>query len=469
VYELVNNYIGFYYALNAGSFPDNSENSFVENFESSSVQIPNDFQGKNGDEYNVGDYANLLIGLSSRKRNFKTDDALIDSMKFSNIDSVIYCKKSDCWYAWVQKFFYYRKNENDKDQVITNVSRLKIVKILSINQYRISEIKLFTKLPSDVDGDHIADKDDEGNICDVCRFDQFRPGENHLFENGCINDDIDGDGVKNWDDKCPTIKGPAKNHGCPYLPSSRLAVSLSVGAAFPIFSKFNNQDAVTSSTWDQNSSFAKTGFIVDANLHYNVYRRAGIAMGLLLVSKQIDSRHLSDQMNLFLADNGVSNAGVSVSAHSYQIAIPYVSARFGNFNATKSIVSFEPFIGIGLTDIGLFKNNFIVNYLISDSGGNNQGPQSYTIANISFKTSPFLVYGSKFNYERSLESDGRFRMLFSIFFLTGYYHYSTQEINFPGVANKVIFSGSQLNLLGGSFGVFYNLDVPKLYYASDRK
>ena len=56
----------------------------------------------------------------------------------------------------------------------------------------------------DTDGDGITDKSDK---CPKVKG----PKEN----NGCPWPDTDGDGVLDKDDRCPDVKGPASNRGCP--------------------------------------------------------------------------------------------------------------------------------------------------------------------------------------------------------------------------------------------------------------
>lgn len=144
---------------------------------------------------------------------------------------------------------------------------------------------------------------------------------------------------------------------------------------------------------------------------------------------------------------------------AYQIFMPYVSLPFGNFNSPKSIISFEPLVGLAITDLGLFKNNFKVNIRYQNGGGNGESQNN----SITFKTDPFLTYGAKINYERSIDPGGRCHLMASVYYIGGNYRFSSQSISFPGASSLLVFEGAKLQFMGVSAGLFFNLGIPENY------
>jgi hypothetical protein len=441
--SLIERYL-YYYTV-ANSTESLPLNKFKSLFNDPEMSIPRDFpivESLNRHDYSITQY------------NFIFNDVLnnVDSIEIPDVANVLYCMRKDCWYTWIEKQIY-SKPETGIAPYIT-FSRLKIIRNTD-NTFRINEITLVDRLPTDKDRDHIADSDEYGVSCDKCNSHLSSKKINFILLTGCEDDDGDDDGVKNDEDRCKDLKGPRSNHGCPDPPSSRVGFSITGGLLLPLSDEFNNgKHHASKQGWNGMGYYTKWGFMVNPSFHYNVYKYLGINVGFIYSRKPLDGNHLSNQISYFLGNNGVIANNVTVSSLTHQLFMPYVGFQVGNLNSEKSFFSIEPLIGLTVTDIGLFNNNYKINMMYQNANDNGSYTQTESI---SYKSNTMPFFGGKLKYELRLGEENVWRFKTAVYYLSGPFNIPDQSISFPDTEGKLIFTRSDFRFLGISTGFYFNI------------
>ena len=357
---------------------------------------------------------------------------------------IIRAKQDSKWFIWIQKSFTFKRSENAPDSTLTTFSKLTIAQSSNNpNEFKIYRIDTVSALPKDTDKDFIADFDEHKNRLDR----DLKPLKGK--------------------DEFVTIHGIEKRRLEHKLPASRFTTSFQF---YGIHTAFNtklkaDKDFVGGNVILKPNYFSNDlGYATDLNIFYTTQQFVSLGCGFMYTIDALNTDKLGQTINSFLASNG-SNVSFTFIKVPRELYIPHINIKFGkSYNIgrvynkgnfyKRGFTSYEFMLGIAFPTQLSKSIDYKISSTIIDSA---QGPLVTTNDyKANFHTSPFLVYGFKFNYENIIDHEGNFRIIFSPYLLTGKYQFNDQEIQTP-TGNKIIFKGSQLWQYGFSLGISYNI------------
>lgn len=441
------------------------ESLFIKN--GVGMTIPNDYWDKdaasNVFEDGASEYIQQLEG------EFQGH---IDSLEYSipySPNEMIYCKTSQCYYVWIHKIFRYsyREEENgpyEKDTV-DNWIRLKIIR--SDTAYKISEVVIDSSC-YDYDNDHVADNLMDGVCCDNCEG-SMGAGEYSL--KGCLNIDLDEDGVLNKEDSCIDVKGPRRSYGCPdtdgdgvqnskdslpYVkgkkynagcPVRELIFQLDVGAALPWNGGFADGPILTNTTynWKNSSNLALLGYWSNVALLYHFSRHCGIGAGVIATVNKFNNERLQTSTEAYLLNRNTLYDKVDVTSGNYSLLIPYIKFCLGTYQVKHHVVKIEPLLGCGMNG-GFAKNNSV-------SFNIDYRERFPTSNQISLKTKPFIVIGATGGYEW-WPVKSKLGVSLNGYYLYGKPGIGPEKFTFSDNTDDYLtFRKQPMQMLGGSLGL----------------
>lgn len=463
---VLSGYLSIFTAIDEGRGFLIDRDKFAGHFSTvEAVSIDNDFE--NNTAYRPS-FDNAFDYLDKITETFNNTNATInlDIRVEQRKEKMLFCKRNNTYIVWYTKTIRYGSIDNMT--IIDNWTRVTI-KEQSASVFKITEIKIGEK-PMDTDGDQIVD------ICDDCRN---TPSQKLVTIKGCDNDDIDEDKVPDAIDRCPTVfgqksahgcpdndfdgveddidncdlkKGPASNKGCPI---SELNIGVSGGANMPFGTPYTNNRVLDNQTyiWTNNGNFAKWGLMFDVSLQYHFSTWLGFEVGCMDFSNRFDAKGLQSNVETFLGRNGIAYNNVAVNADAYRFFLTYFKLSMGNFSGENNVVKLQPMIGQAFK--GFASNEVLTR--INYASGNAQASA------LSFKSEPFLMFGSSLRYEYWF-SDSRFALAMNLYYLTGTTKFTYQEVKFANQPNTLQFSNTRMQLGGATIGLQFNLAKGEQHY-----
>lgn len=474
LYSIVEDYLSIYQTIESNYPVDISK--FKSLFVDGETIIDNDFfidPGFTLERFpNAGVYINHLVTLFQSKPYPQISDFTAEYLPTAQRE-IMFCRGNDVFHAWVYKKINYKINGQLR-KVYTWV-HLKIIQLKK--EYKIASITVEAE-PTDPDRDKVPDITIDGMVCDACAATQTGAGKFVLIK-GCLNTDQDEDGVedkidrcptekgsirtggcpdsdadgtKNGNDKCPYDNGPGSNSGCPI---SELTFSIAAGGLLPFGTPYSGKTVLDNQTyqWSNGGNLARTGLLFGFALEYHFSTWLGLGAGGMNFSNPIDKDRLRLNIEAYLANNNLPYNDVTVASHAYQYNMAYFKLSMGNFKSNVHQFKIEPVIGEAFN--GFAKNEMIIHVNYQTEGDK--------VNVVSFKTKPFLLYGSSLKYEMNLP-ELPLVLVAQAWYLTGTPEFEEQTVSFSNNPSALQFSSRRIQVTGASLGVQFSLSKGEEYY-----
>ncbi len=381
----------------------------------------------------VKDYIIQLKGILTSNSGI-----ILTDFDISGVNKMFHCSKNKVWTVWVMKKFTFR--QNNEDTSISAISKITLTKSANyFGEYKITKIELVPSFPKDDDHDFVADNCDE---C-ICKLSDRNP----------VALTVDGYEFNMYKKR----------------PSSRFALTISGSLLSVLNNEFTDKDIVGGNTIIKPGYFNKTGFAIELNGVYTFNSWIGTRVGCIFTQNALDVNVLSNSIGDVLIDTGIVGT-IKFNNTTRRLFIPNINLRFGNFNKSKSVLSIEGTLGLAIPTNSSKSLNYQFEGIDGSFGQNGPTqpiPSTTEEYSINFKSTPFLVYGGRINYEFGVTKDGLGRAFINLNFLTGKYDFPNQQVTNP-FGKAIIFEGGRIFLGGIGIGFYYNLLVPKLKKIQER-